>query len=418
MNTDEAQAVQLAGGQQLLIPFGEDAHLVWTRTTTGQTAALGLICQGNKTLNVSGDGQERIIRFLPEGKVQRLLGGLRQRSKFQEFERKLAQRGKRIGKILVLLDETNNVAILGVANAGDEAKIVYQVRIKLKPDKDDEPDGNAEPQIQATACGQATGEAVPAGAQLEPLSRDPGEGGDFGGGYYGGSEGGDYGPQICTSQWGYDYHCTSRFPMLSLSLSGPLPTLTVPQTFVNQQSQGSFVIWNSGGGRLTGTVSVSAPFSIASGASFNLLPGQPQEVVVRFSSANPGSFSRSVSISSNGGNQTITATSVAHKISFSPAQVDFGSGLLVLREQCNQMGACGLGTEKVGLPIEKTLTVKNEGTVSVTLTLSTSAPYRVVSALPTLSPGQSGQVTLRFDPNESGNFTGMCRWGLVAGRGV
>ncbi|MCS7197370.1 MAG: hypothetical protein NZ930_01580 [Candidatus Bipolaricaulota bacterium] len=48
----------------------------------------------------------------------------------------------------------------------------------------------------------------------------------------------------------------------------------------------------------------------------------------------------------------VTATSVAHKISFSPAQVDFGSGLLVLREQCNSMGMFGLGTDKVGLPIE------------------------------------------------------------------
>ncbi|MCS7197759.1 MAG: hypothetical protein NZ930_03650 [Candidatus Bipolaricaulota bacterium] len=65
INIDEAQAVQLTGGQQVLIHFEEDAHLVWTRTN-GQTAALGLIRQGNKTRNVSGDGQERVIRFLPE----------------------------------------------------------------------------------------------------------------------------------------------------------------------------------------------------------------------------------------------------------------------------------------------------------------------------------------------------------------
>lgn len=295
INTDEAQAVQLAGGQQLLIPFGESAHLVWIQRS-GQTAALGLIRQGTKTLNISATGQERVIRFLPEGKMQRLLGGLRQKSKFQDFERKLAHKGKRIGKILVLLDETNNVAILGVANAGDEAKIVHQVRIKLKAGKDDEPDGNAEPQIQATVCGQATGEAVPAGAKMQPLTAPPGEGGDIGGGYEG--------PQICTSQWGYDYHCTSRFPMLSLSAT----SLTLPQTFINQQTQGSFVVWNSGGGRLMGTVSVPAPFSVVSGGSFNLLPGQPQEVVVRFNSATAGSFSGSINISSNGGNKTISVS--------------------------------------------------------------------------------------------------------------
>ncbi|MEM4402546.1 MAG: choice-of-anchor D domain-containing protein, partial [Candidatus Caldarchaeum sp.] len=277
----------------------------------------------------------------------------------------------------------------------------------------DEPEDDAEPAIQATACGQATGEAVPAGARMHAQMYDAGEGGDLIGSSYDVSEGNDYGPQICTSQWGYDYLCLSRTPAISLSTT----TLTLPQTFITQQTQASFVIWNSGGGTLTGTVSVPAPFSIVSGSSFSLLPGQPQEVVVRFSSTTPGSFSKSLSISSNGGSKTVTATAVAHKISFSPATLDFGSGLLVLREQCNKMGTCGLGTEKVGLPIEKALTIKNEGTVAVTLTLSTAAPYKIVSVLPTLSPGQSGQVTVRFDPSESGSFTGTVQVGIQDGQG-
>ena len=78
---------------------------------------------------------------------------------------------------------------------------------------------------------------------------------------------------------------------------------------------------------------------------------------------------------------------------------------------------CGLRTEKVGLPIEKTLTIKNEGTVSVTLTLSTTAPYKIVSAAPSLAPGQSGQVVVRFDPSESGNFTGNVQVGIQGGQG-
>ncbi len=205
--------------------------------------------------------------------------------------------------------------------------------------------------------------------------------------------------------------------MLSLSLTGPSPSLSLPPTFINQQVQASFVVWNYGGGTLTGTVSVPAPFSIVSGGSFSLLPGQPQDVVVRFSSATAGSFSSSLTISSNGGNATVTATSVAHKVTFSPATLDFGSGLFVMREQCNQMGMCGPHTEKVGLPIEKQLTVKNEGTVSVTLTLSTAWPYKVVSVPPTLSPGQSAQVTLRFDPSESGSFSGTVQVGISEGQG-
>jgi hypothetical protein len=415
MNADEAQAVQLTGGAQLLIPFGQDAHLVWTRTN-GQTAAVGLVRQGNKTLNVGASGQERVVRVLSAQKAEKLVRKLREKSKFQEFEGKLAQKGKRVGKVRVLLDETNKVAILGIAAEGDEKKIAHQVRIKVKADKEDEPEDDAEPAIQATACGQATGEAVPTGARMQPLRLDAEDGGAITTGSYTLIER-DYGPQICTSQWGYDYLCTSTTPMLRLSLSRLAPTLTLPPTFIDQPVQASFTIWNGGGGRLTGTVSAPAPFSIVSGASFSLLPGQPQEVVVRFSSGTAGSFSKSIAISSNGGNATVTATAVAHKVSFSPASVDFGSGLLVLREQCDSMGGCGLRTEKVGLPIEKALTVKNEGTVSVTLTLSTAAPYKIVSVLPTLSPGQSAQVTLRFDPTESGTFTGNVQVGINGGQG-
>jgi len=410
MNADEAQAVQLVGGEQLVIPFGQDAHLVWTRTN-GQTAAVGLVRQGNKTLNVGADGQERVVRVLSGQKAEKLLRKLREKGKFQDFEGKLAQKGKRVGKVRVMLDETNKLAIVGIAAEGSE-KIAHQVRIKVKAGKDDEPEDDAEPAIQATACGQASGEAVPLGARMQPLMLDAGEGGDVTTGSYTLIEG-DYGPQICTSQWGYDYLCLSRTPSVSLSTT----SLALPQTFINQQVQASFVIWNGGGGTLTGTVSAPAPFSIVSGASFSLLPGQPQEVVVRFSSATAGSFSKSIAISSNGGNATVTATGVAHKVSFSPAPLDFGSGLLVMREQCNNMGACGLRTEKVGLPIEKALTVKNEGTVAVSLTLSTTAPYKIVSVLPTLSPGQSAQVTLRFDPTESGSFTGTVQVGINGGQG-
>jgi len=59
------------------------------------------------------------------------------------------------------------------------------VRIKVKASKDDEPEDDAEPAIQATACGQASGEAVPLGARMQPLLLDPGEGGDITGSYNG-----------------------------------------------------------------------------------------------------------------------------------------------------------------------------------------------------------------------------------------
>jgi hypothetical protein len=301
MNADEAQAVQLVGGAQLLIPFGQDAHLVWTRTN-GQTAAVGLVRQGNKTLNVGADGQERVVRVLSAQQAEKLLRKLREKSKFQEFEGKLAQKGKRVGKVRVLLDETNKLAIVGIAAEGSE-KIAHQVRIKVKANKDDEPEDDAEPAIQATACGQATGEAVPTGARMQPLRLYAGEGGDTTTGSYTLIER-DYGPQICTSQWGYDYDCRKITPILRVTPS----SLVMPLAIIPDPVQASFTVWNYGGGTLRGTVTVSAPFSIVSGGSFSLLPGQPQEVVIRFTPATSGTFSQSATISSNGGNTAVSLT--------------------------------------------------------------------------------------------------------------
>jgi hypothetical protein len=306
MNADEAQAVQLVGGEQLLIPFGQDAHLVWTRTN-GQTAAIGLVRQGNKTLNVGADGQERVVRVLSAQKAEKLLRKLREKSKFQEFEGKLAQKGKRVGKVRVLFDETNKIAILGIASEGSDEKIEHQVRIKVKANKDDEPEDDAEPMIQATACGQATGEAVPLGARMQPLMLDAGEGGDVTTGSYDISEGRDYGYDICVSQWGYVYDCRKITPILRVTPS----SLVMPLAIIPDPVQASFTVWNYGGGTLRGTVTVSAPFSIVSGGSFSLLPGQPQEVVIRFTPATSGTFSQSATISSNGGNTAVSLTARA-----------------------------------------------------------------------------------------------------------
>jgi len=51
MNLSEAMALRIADGEQVLIPFGNQAHLLWSRRGSN-TAAIGLIQQGKKTLNV------------------------------------------------------------------------------------------------------------------------------------------------------------------------------------------------------------------------------------------------------------------------------------------------------------------------------------------------------------------------------
>ncbi|MCS6936040.1 MAG: hypothetical protein NZV61_00570 [Candidatus Bipolaricaulota bacterium] len=229
------------------------------------------------------------MRMLEGAKVQRLLGKLREKARFQQFEQRLRERGKRLaaGKLRVLLDETSKLAIVGLVNEGSE-RVAHQLRIRLKANKDDEPEENAEPQLQATACGQASGEAVAVaqGEQLQPQF----EGGFGGGGNWGGYEG----PQICTSQWGYSYACYSTTPILRME-NAPVHI----GTFVGQPARGRLIIYNGGGGTLTGTVTVAAPFTLVSGGSFSLGPGQPQEVVVEFTPAVEGETYSMLTVQSN-----------------------------------------------------------------------------------------------------------------------
>ena len=65
-----------------------------------------------------------------------------------------------------------------------------------------------------------------------------------------------------------------------------------------------FVVQNTGAGTLSGSASVSAPFSVASGGSYNLGAGQTQAVVVVFSPLAAGNYTQSVSFSVSGGTGT------------------------------------------------------------------------------------------------------------------
>jgi len=69
-----------------------------------------------------------------------------------------------------------------------------------------------------------------------------------------------------------------------------------------------FTMRNSGGGTLSGSASVSAPFSIASEGSFNLGVGQTSTVVVRFCPTIAGQANGTVNFTSNGGNVSRSVT--------------------------------------------------------------------------------------------------------------
>ena len=63
----------------------------------------------------------------------------------------------------------------------------------------------------------------------------------------------------------------------------------------------SFTVRNSGGGTVSGTASVTAPFSVVSGGSYSLGAGQSQTVNIRFSPTTAGSQSRVITFTGGSG---------------------------------------------------------------------------------------------------------------------
>jgi len=77
-----------------------------------------------------------------------------------------------------------------------------------------------------------------------------------------------------------------------------------------------FVVQNTGTGTLSGSASVSAPFSVVSGGSYSLGAGQTQAVVVVFSPLTANQYTQSVSFSVSGGTgMNVTVSGSATNVS-------------------------------------------------------------------------------------------------------
>jgi hypothetical protein len=171
-------------------------------------------------------------------------------------------------------------------------------------------------------------------------------------------------------------------------------TLDFGSVVVNASADRSFTLTNAGGETLTGSASTAAPFSIVAGASFSLEAGQSQTVTVRFSPTTAGTFNGSVSVSSNGGNATVSLTGIGitptpgPQLAVSPATLDFG-------------------TVTPGTSRDLSLTVTNGGGETLTGNVSTVAPFSIVSGGTfSLGAGQSQMVMVRFSPTAFGPVSG------------
>jgi subtilisin-like proprotein convertase family protein len=102
----------------------------------------------------------------------------------------------------------------------------------------------------------------------------------------------------------------------------------------------TFTVQNIGGGTLTGSATTSDPFSIFSGGSFSLGPGDSQSVVVRFSPVGGTTFTGTVGITSNGGNVSPAVTGTVPLLTLSVNKSGTGRGTVT----SNPLGIfCGAG---------------------------------------------------------------------------
>jgi len=173
----------------------------------------------------------------------------------------------------------------------------------------------------------------------------------------------------------------------------PAPSIEVTPTAlafgpvtVSTTSDLPFMVRNSGGGTLTGTATVSPPFSIVSGGAYSLGAGLSQTVTARFSPTSTAGASANVTCSGGGG--AIVALSgngdPLPALGVTPTSISFG-------------------TVPVGSSADIAFTVTNTGGGTLVGVATTSAPFLITGgASYNLTAGQGKSITVRFTPGVGG----------------
>jgi len=164
----------------------------------------------------------------------------------------------------------------------------------------------------------------------------------------------------------------------------PESTTDFGSVAVGKYADRAFTVSNTGGGVLTGTASVSAPFSIVSGGNYSLSNGQNQTVTVRFEPASEGDFNQAVNFTGGGG-ATRMVTGHGYyvpAIVLSADTVDFG-------------------IVTIGGYAEHELTISNTGQANLTASAIISGTdfFLECPADPmTIIPNGSARCTVIFEP--------------------
>ncbi len=148
----------------------------------------------------------------------------------------------------------------------------------------------------------------------------------------------------------------------------------------------TFSVQNTGGGTLSGSATVPAPFSIVSGGAYNLAAGASQTVTVRYSPTASGTHSQNVTFTGGSGTtRPVTGSAyTAPVLAVTPASRDFGTIL-------------------VGTTSNLTFSVQNTGGGTLSGSATVPAPFSIVSGgAYNLAAGASQAVTVRYSPIATG----------------
>jgi hypothetical protein len=152
----------------------------------------------------------------------------------------------------------------------------------------------------------------------------------------------------------YEYGTISTNPVISVSPNG----INFGSVLTNTVSSQTFVVQNTGGGTLTGTATVSGPFSIVAGGTYSLNANQSQNVTVGFSPTAPGPVTNTVTFTGGGGmTETLSGTGITNypapqvsAITQSGSDVDSGTpGVQVFAGSTEQYS--GSASDPSGLPL-------------------------------------------------------------------
>ena len=166
----------------------------------------------------------------------------------------------------------------------------------------------------------------------------------------------------------------------------------------------TFVVRNSGGGTLTGTVSAAPPFSIVSGGSFSLTLGKSQMVVVRFSPTVLGIVAANVTFTSNGGDVSPAVNGTGRGVSaISPNVVDLASPPASFTITGEGFANLGFGLPVVNFMRGSTMLAQVRanaltGTSALTVPFSSS-----LTVTPTLFGSGGGQVNFTVAATDADN---------------